>query len=75
MIKTPFKYTLDLNNLPKPSPKQLALIKALAEKPDEEIDYSDLPQITAEQWENSRLARDNPELQKALGLKKHQATH
>lgn len=49
MIKTPFKYTLDLNNLPKPSPKQLALIKALAEKPDEEIDYSDLPQITAEQ--------------------------
>jgi len=37
------RYEVDLDNLPPLTDKQKAKLKALAEMPDSEIDYSDIP--------------------------------
>jgi uncharacterized protein (DUF4415 family) len=43
------RYGIDLNNLPPLSEVQKAELKALASKPDSEIDFSDIPELTDEQ--------------------------
>ncbi len=45
MSKKPtIKLTLDPDNLPPLTPKQIAMLDALAKKPDSEIDCSDIPE-------------------------------
>ena len=41
-------YTLE--TLPELTEAQIANLKALAARPDSEIDFSDIPELTAEQW-------------------------
>ena len=45
--------TIDLANPPKLSAERKAALQALADRPDSEIDYSDIPQITEEQWKTA----------------------
>jgi uncharacterized protein (DUF4415 family) len=46
------RYTLD--SLPKLTKTRRAQLKALAARPDSEIDTSDIPEMTDEQWKNAR---------------------
>ncbi len=46
-------YKLDLNNLPPLTESQKAELEALAALPDSEIDLSDIPELTDEQWQNA----------------------
>jgi uncharacterized protein (DUF4415 family) len=46
-------YKLDLNNLPPLTETQKAELEALAALPDSEIDFSDIPELTDEQWQNA----------------------
>ena len=43
-----------LETLPPLTDKQRAELKALAARPDGEIDTSDIPEMTDEQWKNAR---------------------
>ncbi len=43
--------------MPRPTAAQRAALKALAERPDSEIDFSDIPQMTDEQWQNAVKVR------------------
>jgi uncharacterized protein (DUF4415 family) len=45
-------YTLD--KLPRLTKARRAKLKALATRPDSEIDTSDIPEMTEEQWKNAR---------------------
>jgi len=47
------RYTIDLDNPPPLTAAQKAELKALAAKPDSEIDYSDIPPLTEEFWKNA----------------------
>ncbi len=44
---------MDLNNPPKLSEKRKAELKALAARPDSEIDYSDIPPLDEDFWRNA----------------------
>jgi len=44
-------YTLE--TLPKLTEEDIASLKTLAARPDSEIDLSDIPEITEEQWKNA----------------------
>jgi uncharacterized protein (DUF4415 family) len=46
------RYTLD--SLPELTKTRRAQLKALAARPDSEIDTSDIPEMTDEQWKNAR---------------------
>jgi uncharacterized protein (DUF4415 family) len=52
MKKKIANYTL--KTLPKMSKSRQAHLKALQNRPDSEIDTSDIPEMSAEQWENAR---------------------
>lgn len=41
------------SKLPGVTPERLAELKALAQRPDAEIDYSDIPPLSAEFWKNA----------------------
>ena len=43
-----------LENLPPLTEAQEAKLKALAARPESEIDYSDIPPVTDEQWKHAR---------------------
>lgn len=47
------RYNVDLENLPPLSEEQETRLKALAEKPDSEIDYSDIPPLDEQFWKNA----------------------
>ena len=47
------RYTIDLANPPALTAEQKAELKALAEMPDSEIDYSDIPPLTEKFWKNA----------------------
>ena len=49
-MSTIVRYKVDLNNLPPLTEKQEAELKALAEMPDSEIDYSDAPELPDAFW-------------------------
>jgi uncharacterized protein (DUF4415 family) len=44
-------YTLE--TLPELTEAQIAHLRALAARPDSEIDFSDIPELTDEQWKNA----------------------
>ena len=44
-------YTLD--TLPPMTEERLAKLEALAARPDSEIDFSDIPELTEEQWKTA----------------------
>ena len=43
--------------LPQLTDAQVARLKALAARPDSEIDPSDIPELTDEQWKNAERGR------------------
>jgi uncharacterized protein (DUF4415 family) len=45
-------YTLD--TLPPMTEERLARLQALADRPDSEIDLSDIPELTEEQWKTAK---------------------
>jgi uncharacterized protein (DUF4415 family) len=45
------RYTLD--TLPPMTEERLAKLEALAQRPDSEIDFSDIPELTEEQWKTA----------------------
>lgn len=47
------RYEIDLNNLPPLTEERKAELKALAEIPDSEIDYSDIPPLDESFWKNA----------------------
>lgn len=47
------RYNVDLRTLPPLSKEQEARLKALAAKPDSEIDYSDIPPLDEQFWKNA----------------------
>ena len=52
MKKKMVSYTLD--TLPPLTEAQKAHLKALASRPESEIDFSDIPPVTREQWKHAR---------------------
>ena len=46
-------YKVDLNNLSPLTESQKAELEALAALPDDQIDLSDIPELTDEQWQNA----------------------
>ena len=48
-------YTLD--TLPPMTKERMARLEALAARPDSEIDFSDIPELTEEQWKNAERGR------------------
>jgi uncharacterized protein (DUF4415 family) len=54
MSKTDIRYSIDLANPPPLTPKQKAVIEALKNMRDEDIDYSDIPQLDEKFWSNAR---------------------
>ena len=46
-------YSLDLNNLPPLTEEHKAELRALAEMPDSEIDFSDIPPLDETFWKNA----------------------
>ena len=56
------RYVIDLENPPSLTDEQKARLKALAEMPDSEIDYSDIPSLDDAFW--ARAVR-NPFLRKS----------
>jgi uncharacterized protein (DUF4415 family) len=47
------KYKVDLNNPPVLSDEQKARLEALANRPDSEIDCSDIPELDESFWKNA----------------------
>jgi uncharacterized protein (DUF4415 family) len=47
------RYEIDLDNPPHLTKEQKARLKALAEKPDNEIDCSDIPELDDNFWKNA----------------------
>ena len=47
------RYKVDFSKPPKVSAKVKAELKALADMPDSEIDYSDIPPLTEKFWQNA----------------------
>ena len=47
------RYEVDLANLPPLSEEQKERLKALAARPDSEIDYSDIPPLDEQFWKNA----------------------
>ena len=47
------RYEVDLNNLPPLTDAQKAELNALTERPDSEIDYSDIPRLDEAFWKNA----------------------
>lgn len=47
------RYEIDLNNLPPLTEERKAELRALAELPDSEIDYSDIPPLDEKFWQNA----------------------
>ena len=47
------RYEVDINNLPPLTEERKAELKALAEMPDSEIDFSDIPPLDEAFWKNA----------------------
>jgi len=47
------RYEIDLDNPPRLTAKQKAQLKAVAEKPESEIDFSDIPPLNDDFWKNA----------------------
>lgn len=57
MSKKAVKHEVDLTKLPPLTEKQKAELAALAERADKDIDYSDVPPLTAEFWKNAERGK------------------
>jgi uncharacterized protein (DUF4415 family) len=54
MSKTDTRIVLDFDNLPPLTDKQKAQIEKLKAKKDEDIDLSDIPELTEDFWKNAK---------------------
>lgn len=57
MSKKPVRYQIDLADLPPLTEAQKAELAALAARPDSEIDYSDIPPMSDEDWKRAVRGR------------------
>jgi uncharacterized protein (DUF4415 family) len=57
MSKKSVKHEVDLADLPPLSDKQKAELAALAVRADVDVDYSDIPPLTAEFWKNAERGK------------------
>ena len=57
MSKKPVKHEVELANLPPLSAKQKAELAALAARREEDVDYSDMPPLSAEFWKNAEQGK------------------
>lgn len=57
MSKKIVKHEVDLADLPSLSESQKAELAALAARADDDMDYSDLPPLTAEFWKNAERGK------------------
>jgi len=57
MSKKPVKREVELANLPPLSAKQKAELAALAARREEDVDYSDMPPLSAEFWKNAEQGK------------------
>ncbi|MEO8998868.1 MAG: BrnA antitoxin family protein [Rhodanobacter sp.] len=62
------KYKLDPKHPKQPTAAQRKRLQAVADKPDADIDYSDIPALSAEFWAKHRPARVEPKAQVTLRL-------
>jgi hypothetical protein len=53
------------------TPEQRAELNALAEMPDEDIDYGEIPEWTEEQWARSVMVGDYPSRKEAMAEARH----
>ena len=53
------------DEIPPPTPEEEAYYRALAETPDDDIDCSDIPEMTEEQWARSVRVSDYPSIKEA----------
>ena len=60
MKKTYVRYSIDLDNPPPLTEEQKAEIAKLKAMPDEDIDYSDIPPLTDEFWQNAKSLHFRP---------------
>ena len=51
------RYSVDLNNLPPLTEEQKIRINKLAKMKDEDIDLSDIPELTDDFWKNAQRGR------------------
>ena len=51
------RYSIDPDNPPPLTEAQKAQLKALAARPESEIDYSDIPELTEKFWANAQRGR------------------
>lgn len=51
------KFSLDVSNLPALTAKQEEELRVLAAMPDEEIDFSDIPETTEAMWKNAVVGK------------------
>jgi len=54
------------DEMPPLSEERKAELRALAERPESEIDYSEIPEWTEEQWERSVRMSDFPSRREAM---------
>ncbi|PLC48880.1 cytoplasmic protein [Pollutimonas subterranea] len=57
MSKKPVKHEVELANLPPLSAKQKAELAALAARREGDVDYSDMPPLSAEFWKNAEQGK------------------
>ncbi len=57
MSKKSVKHEVELANLPPLSVKQKAELAALAARREEDVDYSDMPPLSAEFWKNAEQGK------------------
>ncbi len=62
------KYKLDPNHPKQPTAAQRKRLQAVADKPDTETDYSDIPALSPEFWATHRPVRNEPKAQVTLRI-------
>jgi hypothetical protein len=59
------------DEIPPPTPEEMAHYRALAERPDDEIDFSDIPEMTDEDWARSVRVSDYASAEEAMQEARH----
>lgn len=62
------KHKLDPRHPAKPGPAQHKRLQAVADKPDADINYSDIPALSPEFWARHRPLRGEPKAQVTLRI-------
>lgn len=69
------KYKIDPKSPKQPAAAQRKRLQAVADKPDTEIDYSDIPALSPAFWATHRPARSEPKAQVTLRIDRDVLNH